>query len=119
MLISCSSREATVPEVEKEVKDAEPSGDEEETEKSTNGDAAENGDANEKEDEEEEKEKKEEKDSTGKTRAFCYLEFQKDVLLVHFAWENSDMHCETLHLNYMQHILGQHFGSEVAVFMWW
>lgn len=59
-------RESTIPEVEKEIKDAEPSGDEEETEKSTNGDAAENGDADEKEeDEEEDKEKKDEKDSTG------------------------------------------------------
>lgn len=69
-MIFVSNRETVVPEVEKEVKDAEPSAgeEEEEIEKSTNGDAAENGDTNEKEDEEEEddKEKKEDKDSTGK-----------------------------------------------------
>lgn len=60
------NRENAAPEVEKEVKDAEPSADEEETEKSTNGDAAENGDTNEAEDKkEDEEDKKEEKDSTG------------------------------------------------------
>lgn len=71
------NRESAAPEVEKEVKDAEPSAEEEDEENSTNGDAAENGEANDKEEENEEgkekekKKKKEEKDSTGIRCPFC------------------------------------------------
>lgn len=63
-LLFIFNRETYTPEVEKEVKDAEPSADEEETEKSTNGDAVENGDSNDADEQDEENEKKEEKDST-------------------------------------------------------